>query len=412
MDGSGEPNTDIEQAMANLLVDMGVAPTTPAAGIVTEDPTALHVTDRSPAVNATDVTSSSAVSATLDLTLKPSTVNASTVTLTGPSGPVAAGVSYDLGSKKITLTPTATLKASTTYTVSLAGSIATPWGTTLGSPMTWSFTTVAAPILGVTTRTPAPGATGLGQTPSITATFNLALDPTTVNSTNVTLTTPTGTPVAETVSYDGPSRTVTIKPSGSLAWNTTYTATVTTGVKAADGTLLLNPIAWSFSTASCPCSLITGTPDKIHLPVTDDRSGAGPFSYELGTKIVATAPAQLLAIRYYRDSSETGTHIGRVWSSTGTLLASVTFQNETSSGWQQQALTTPLPLTVGQTYVVSIGINAYFVMTNFGLQNQLTNGPISTDVSDGKNGVIGSSAGVFPTASWQSSSYYVDAVAQ
>jgi hypothetical protein len=411
MNGVGEPNADIRQAMANLLVDMGVAPTTPAAGLTTEDPTALHVMTRSPAVNATDVAATSPVTATLDLTLAPSTVNTSTVTLTGPSGPVAAGVSYDLGSKRITLTPTASLKASSTYTVTLAGSIATPWGSTLGSPLSWSFSTMAAPVLGVTARTPAPGATGLGQSPAITAVFNLSLDPSTVNSTNVTLTTPGG-PVAATVAYDDSTRKISVSPSAALPWNTTYTVTVTTNVQAADGTQLLAPISWSFTTASCPCSLITSTPVKLHLPVRDGRSGVGPFSYELGTKVVATASAQLLAIRYYRDSSETGTHIGRVWSSTGTLLTSVTFTGETASGWQTQALTTPLTLTAGQTYVVSVGINAFFVMTNLGLQAQLSNGPISTDVTLGKNGVIGSTAGVFPTASYQSSNYFVDAVAQ
>jgi hypothetical protein len=351
------------------------------------------------------------VTANLDLTLLPSTVTSSTVTITGPTGAVAAGVTYDIGSKRITLTPTASLKPSSTYTVTLGSAIGTPWGTTLGSPVSWSFTTLAAPVLGVTARTPAPCATGIGQAPSITATFNLSLDPATVNGSSVTLTTPDG-PVAATVAYDGPTRKITITPSAALPWGVTYTATVSTDVQASDGTTLVAPITWSFTTATCPCSLITTTPVKVHLPVKDGRAGSGPFSYELGTKIVATAPAQLLAIRFYKDSSETGTHTGRVWSSTGTLLASVTFTGETASGWQTQALATPLPLTVGTTYVVSVGFNAFFVMTNFGLQTQLSNGPISTDVTLGKNGVNGPAAGVFPTSSYQSSNYFVDAVAQ
>jgi hypothetical protein len=411
MAGSGEPNTDIQQATANMLVDMGVSPTTPVAGLTAEDPAALHVTDRAPAVDQTNVNATSPISVGLDLTLAPATVTQSSVTLTGPLGSVAAGVTYDVASKHITLTPTASLKPASTYTVTLAGSIGTPWGTTLGSPATWSFTTLAGPVLGVTTRTPTAGASGLGQTPSITATFNLSLDPTTVNANNVTLTGPSGA-VAATIAYDNPTRKVTITPTAALPWGGTYTVTFTTDILAADGTVLVSPITWSFSTASCPCSLITSTPVKTHLPVKDGRGGSGPFSYELGTKIIATAPASLLGIRYYRDPSETGTHIGRVWSSTGTLLASVTFTGETASGWQTQALTTALPLTAGQTYVVSVGVNAFFVMTNLGLQAQLSNGPISTDVTLGKNGVIGAAAGIFPTTSYQSSNYFVDAIAQ
>ena len=45
MAGVGEPNADIQQATTNILVDMGVAPTTPASGLVVEDPAALHITD-------------------------------------------------------------------------------------------------------------------------------------------------------------------------------------------------------------------------------------------------------------------------------------------------------------------------------------------------------------------------------
>ncbi len=132
MAGSGEPNTDIEQATANLLVDMGVAPTTPMTGHHHRGSDGPARDGPLPVRRPMDVASTSPISIGLDLTLAPSTVTQSTVSLTGPSGPVAAGVSYDVGTKHITLTPTASLKASTTYTVSVDGSIGTPWGTTLG----------------------------------------------------------------------------------------------------------------------------------------------------------------------------------------------------------------------------------------------------------------------------------------
>ena len=55
------------------------------------------------------------------------------------------------------------------------------------------------------------------------------------------------------------------------------------------------------------------------------------------------------AIRYYKPPSETGTHVGRIWSSTGQQLASVTFTNETGSGWQQQTLASPLVIMPAPT---------------------------------------------------------------
>ena len=95
---------------------------------------------------------------------------------------------------------------------------------------------------------------------------------------------------------------------------------------------------------------------------------------------------QITAVRFWKASSENGTHTGNIWSSTGTLLASVTFTNETASGWQQQALTTPLAIAANTTYVVSVNTgNTYYVATNGGLSSQVINEDLSSVV--GNNGV-------------------------
>ena len=72
------------------------------------------------------------------------------------------------------------------------------------------------------------------------------------------------------------------------------------------------------------------------------------MNYELGTAFTSDITGQITAVRFWKASNETGTHTGRIWSSTGTLLASVVFANETASGWQQQALTTPLAIAPTQ----------------------------------------------------------------
>lgn len=59
------------------------------------------------------------------------------------------------------------------------------------------------------------------------------------------------------------------------------------------------------------------------------------------------------AIRFYKHAGNTGTHVGNLWTGSGTLLSSVTFTGETSSGWQQASLSTPVLIQAGQTYVVS-----------------------------------------------------------
>ena len=140
-------------------------------------------------------------------------------------------------------------------------------------------------------------------------------------------------------------------------------------------------------------------------PVRGDFTD-GP--HELGVKIVASCRGQLTAIRYWKTAAERGTHIGHVWSNSGTLLASATFANETASGWQQAALGTPLAIAAAETYVVSVNSQTAYGATNEAFTTSVTNGFLST-VADGNNGIYGA-PGSFPTLSYQNSNYFRDAV--
>jgi hypothetical protein len=66
-------------------------------------------------------------------------------------------------------------------------------------------------------------------------------------------------------------------------------------------------------------------------------------------------------------------------------------------------------LTPGQTYVVSVGINAFFVDTVSGLASSVGTGPLRS-VADGANGVHSGAAGQFPTSAWSNSNYWVEPV--
>ncbi len=56
----------------------------------------------------------------------------------------------------------------------------------------------------------------------------------------------------------------------------------------------------------------------------------------------------------------TGPHTGSLWSSTGTLLATVTFTNESISGWQTATFSNPVQITKGTTYVASYHTNGIY----------------------------------------------------
>ncbi|MGL5831845.1 MAG: DUF4347 domain-containing protein, partial [Waterburya sp.] len=154
-----------------------------------------------------------------------------------------------------------------------------------------------------------------------------------------------------------------------------------------------------------PTLFTTQTPTQTNL--TDGTGSAG--DYELGMEFRTAQAGQISAIRYYKAASETGSHVGRIWSASGQLLGSVTFSNETASGWQQQALTTPISIAANTTYIVSVNANSYYVATNNGLATTITNGDLSA-VADGSNGVYNTTPSNFPTQSYQNSNYFRDIV--
>ena len=170
---------------------------------------------------------------------------------------------------------------------------------------------------------------------------------------------------------------------------------------------------------------VVSDPVVYELPVTEDQgttmlttqvpaladASDGGVSYELGMKFQSAVAGNITAVRHWKSPSETGSHVGRIWTATGTLLATVTFSNETASGWQQQALTTPLSIQPNTTYVVSVNVNNHFPDTYDELGTPIVNGNLSS-VADGNNGVHGAASylGTFPTNSYRNSNYYRDIV--
>ena len=163
--------------------------------------------------------------------------------------------------------------------------------------------------------------------------------------------------------------------------------------------LLCTPIGVAQAVASQ--TLLT-----TQVPALPDISDG--VAYELGMKFQAGRSGQVTALRYWKAASDGGSHVGTLWSSAGVPLASVTFTGETASGWQQQALATPVAIQPNTTYVVSVTANSNFADTNGGLASAIVNGDLSS-VADGSNGVFGS-PGAYPTGSWQNSNYFRDVV--
>jgi hypothetical protein len=375
------------------------------------DPVPPQVTAVDPLHGANDIGAGAKARATFSKPLDATTVNASTFTLSGPGGPIPAAVSYDSPSRTAVLTPSSPLAEGATYTARLDPAITATDDARLATEYTWSFTVAApGPPPTVTSFSPSPdGVQGVSTAAVVHATFSRSMDPSTITGSSFTLKTETGALVATTVGYDSTTKTAKLTPIAKLPAASSFTVRLENTIKAADGVALESPVSWTFMTGACPCTLFSpaSQPARQNLPTQDGRPGAGPWSYELGVKVRVDQPVQLTALRFYKSPQETGGHVGKVWTASGTELGRVSFVAETASGWQHQALETPLSLEADTTYVVSVNQNSHFGMTDAGLQNQIISGPLSS-VADGQNGVYGASAGLFPTQSWNSSNYFVD----
>jgi hypothetical protein len=261
----------------------------------------------------------------------------------------------------------------------------------------------------VTSTSPAQGATGVPPSANVTADFDEALEPTTVNAGAFTLTDDTGATVVANVTWDAANKRATLDPQSSLALGKTYTATLksgTAGVTDLAGNRLAADRTWTFSTASaCPCTVFGANDAPTGDAVTDQP-------VEVGMKFRSDEDGFITALRFYKQANNTGAHVGHLWSATGQLLATAPYTNETASGWQQVDLPNPVPVTKDTVYVTSYyaASGRYAFSPGFfnqGLDRPPLHAPASTPASG--NGVFRYGASGFPDQSFNGTSYWVDA---
>ncbi len=361
------------------------------------------VTTHLPATAAVDVVRTTAVSATFS---EPIQAGTPSVTMSGPVGAITGTTSYDADAHTASFAPTTTLGASTTYNVTVSGAADTAGN--VMDPVSWAFTTVAADTTKptVTDRSPAPGATSVAVGTTVTTTFSEAVQQPTIAISVV----PTGgTAVAGTTTYDTATRRATFAPSSPLAGQTQYTVTVS-GARDTEGNTM-DAVSWSFTTGSastCPCTIWAPTATPATAAQSDRQA------IEVGVKFRTSEAGLITGVRFYKGGANTGTHVGSLWSTSGVRLASVTFANETASGWQQANFSAPVAVTAGTTYVASYySPNGRYAINSNYFTSATTRGPLTAlaNGTDGGNGVYRyASGGGFPTTSFNNSNYWVDVV--
>jgi hypothetical protein len=266
----------------------------------------------------------------------------------------------------------------------------------------------------VTAVSPPSGASGVGTGTSVRASFSEPMIASTVTAASFELRDAGNAVVAATVSYDGPTRTATLLPVAPLAAASLYTARVRGGtidprVKDLAGNALAADVAWSFTTggASCPCSMW----DSTAVPAIADTGDAGAL--ELGVRFRSDVAGSISALRFYKSPANTGPHVGNLWASDGTLLASAVFTSETASGWQEVQFAAPVAIIANTDYVASYHTDSghYSVTRSQFSSAGVDAAPLHAPVSGANgNGVFRYGASAFPSASYLATNYWVDVV--
>ncbi|MGA9209493.1 MAG: DUF4082 domain-containing protein, partial [Terriglobales bacterium] len=221
---------------------------------------------------------------------------------------------------------------------------------------------------------------------------------------------------------------LTLSPTGQISGTPQAATTSSFTVQVTDSGVpqaAINPQ----QTATQALSITTSIPAFFTIwpttaaPTTPDGGDAN--AVEVGVRFRADTAGIITGIRFYKSANNTGTHVGDLWSSTGSLLATATFTNEAASGWQQVNFSTPVPIATNTMYVASyhttVGHYAtdlnYFA--NAGVDNAplhaLQNGVSGADgvfTYDATAGCTPSIQPCFPASSFNSANYWVDVVFQ
>ena len=202
-------------------------------------------------------------------------------------------------------------------------------------------------------------------------------------------------PTNGTASFNAGTNTITFTPTTGYAGPAGFTYAISDG---------------KGGTASAQVSLTVTSPQTTEnlfpastVPTTS--ADPDPGSVELGVRFSAAVDGQITGISYYKSATDTGTHTGALWTSNGTVLASGTFTNETSSGWQTLTFSTPVSITAGTTYVAGFHSNGHYAATPGFFTSAYTNGDLTAPVNAGVY-TYGAS-GSFPTSTYDSTNYDV-----
>ncbi|MWV58711.1 DUF4082 domain-containing protein [Rathayibacter sp. VKM Ac-2754] len=198
--------------------------------------------------------------------------------------------------------------------------------------------------------------------------------------------------------------------SGTTSWTYSYvlhgSGTGTIRVRAVDDSA-------NIGTAVSRTVTITGTASVFGAEVPRTIDSGDSAAVTLGLRFTPTADGFIQGVRFYKSSANTGTHTGALWNLDRQQLGTLTFANETASGWQTGTFASPVAVTAGTPYVVSYTTTTgrYSAAEWFWASAGYDAAPLKVAGGFGAEPAgLYSTTGGFPADSYRAGNYYVDAV--
>ena len=132
----------------------------------------------------------------------------------------------------------------------------------------------------------------------------------------------------------------------------------------------------------------------------------------VGVKFQSDTAGFITGIRFYKGTGNSGTHVGSLWSSTGTLLAQATFSGETATGWQSVTFATQVAISANTTYIASyLAPNGHYASDQTYFNTGVDRAPLHalSSGASGGNGVYAYGASsAMPNNTFNATNYWVD----
>ncbi|MGB9856355.1 MAG: Ig-like domain-containing protein, partial [Caldisericum exile] len=340
----------------------------------------------SPSNGAVNVPVNATISAVFTKAMDSNTINTSTVILKDSSNNLVSGtVSYDSSTNTVTFQPSAYLSFSTTYTFTILGG-SSGVKDTLGNPMasdySISFTTRPQGPQVVSTN-PTNGALNVPLNTTVSATFDIDIDSSTLSTSTFTLKDSSNNLVSGTVSYDSTTKTATFTPSSDLSQNTTYTATLSGTIQDTRGYSMVQDYSWSFTTVELPITIAEARakPGGSTVYVRGNVTVV-PNTFNRGFAIQDSTGG----IYVYPSSAPSGISLGDIVEVKGTLynynnlleISPVTYINRIDSG----VCPDPITLTLDQ---IGENYEGWLVKTTGTVKSKSGTTSITIIITDGTN---------------------------